>query len=228
MRSAKPTASWLHALRMIQSHSFKVTVDEKKPLFATMKEDKKSRIEDVTLAPDLLLPGGQYDLWRQDEERRRVKTIVGAFAERPKLPKMLRRKDLLDTVANGAMQGLFVLSLARPDGSARTWWRTQIDATALADDNLEAVQNSAATLESLDPTLLSPGVLEGLAWDSGVKVADLVAYFNGHTLNIEHPEGADRAARRSALPRGCGLIGCVGRSGSRHHLADERPCVCLG
>ncbi len=180
-------------------HAFKVTVDEKKPLFATIKEDKKSRIEDVTLAPDLLLPGGQYDLWRQDEERRRVKTIVGAFAERPKLPKMLRRKDLLDTVANGAMQGLFVLSLARPDGSARTWWRTQIDETALADDNLEAVQNSAATLESLDPTLLSPGVLEGLAWDSGVKVADLVAYFNGHTLNIEHPD--EGWTEQRAIPR---------------------------
>jgi hypothetical protein len=105
--------------------------------------------------------------------------FVGAFAERPKLPKMLRRKDLLDTVANGAMQGLFALSLARPDGSARTWWRTRIDETALADDNLEAVQNSAATLESLDPGLVAPGVLEGLSWATGVKVADLVTYFNG-------------------------------------------------
>ena len=180
-------------------HAFKVTVDEKKPLFTTIKEDKKSRIEDVTLAPDLLLPGGQYDLWREDEERRRVKTIVGAFAERPKLPKMLRRKDLLDTVANGAVQGLFVLSLARPDGSARTWWRTRVDETALADDNLEAVQNSAATLEALDSGLLAPGVLEGLNWPTGVKVADLVAYFNGHTLTIEHADVGWTEQR--AIPR---------------------------
>src|SRR5258708_2716920 len=36
------------------------------------------------------LPGSGFDLWREDEERRRVKTIVGAFAERPKLPKMVR------------------------------------------------------------------------------------------------------------------------------------------
>ena len=180
-------------------HAFKVTVDEKKPLFTTIKEDKKSRIEDVTLAPDLLLPGGQYDLWRADEERRRVKTIVGAFAERPKLPKMLRRKDLLDTVANGAIQGLFVLSLARPDGSTRTWWRTRVDETALADDNLEAVQNSAATLESLDPGLLAPGVLEGLSWANGVKVADLVAYFNGHTLTIEHAD--EGWTEQRAIPR---------------------------
>ena len=179
--------------------AFKVTVDERKPLFTTIKEDKKSRIEDVTLAPDLLLPGGQYDLWREDEERRRVKTIVGAFAERPKLPKMLRRKDLLDTVANGAEQGLFVLTLARPDGSARTWWRTRIDETALTDDNLEAVQNRAATLESLDPALLAPGTLEGLAWDKGVKVSDLAAYFAGHTLTIEHED--EGWTEQRAIPR---------------------------
>lgn len=54
------------------------------------------------------------------------------------------------------------------------WWRTRVDETALADDNLEAVQNSAATLESLDPGLLAPGVLEGLTWANGVKVSDLV------------------------------------------------------
>lgn len=87
--------------------AFKVTVDPTKNLFTTIKEDKKSRIEDVTLAPDLLLPGGDFDLWREDEDRRRVKTIVGAFSERPKLPKMLRRRNLLETVANGCQQGLF-------------------------------------------------------------------------------------------------------------------------
>ena len=109
--------------------AFKVTVDPSKPLFTTIKEDPKSRITDVALAPDALLPGSGsgFDLWREDEDRRRVKTIVGAFAERPKLPKMLRRKDLLDTVSNGCEQGLYVLSLPRPDGSARTWWRAQID-----------------------------------------------------------------------------------------------------
>jgi uncharacterized protein len=52
-----------------------------------------------------------------------VKTLVGAFFERSALPKMFRRKELLDTVANGAMQGRFLLRLKRPDGSFRTWWR---------------------------------------------------------------------------------------------------------
>lgn len=142
------------------------------------------------MTPDAILPGSTsgFDLWREDEDRRRVKTIVGAFAERPKLPKMLRRKDLLDTVSNGCGQGLYVLSLPRPDGSARTWWRMPIDEAALADDALEAVQNSAAVLDGLDPSLLAPGRLEGLDWKNGVKIADLVSYFDGHTLTIDHPD----------------------------------------
>ena len=171
-------------------HAFKVTVDTNKPLFQTIKEDQKSRITDLPLTPDAILPGSTsgFDLWREDEERRRVKTLVGAFAERPKLPKMLRRKDLLDTVSNGCTQGLYVLALPRPDGSSRTWWRMPIDEVALADDALEAVQNGAAILDALDPALLVPGKLEGLDWKNGLKVADLVSYFDGRTLTIDHPE----------------------------------------
>lgn len=171
-------------------NAFKVTVDTNKPLFQTIKEDPKSRITDLPLTPDAILPGSTsgFDLWREDEDRRRVKTIVGAFAERPKLPKMLRRKDLLDTVSNGCVQGLYVLSLPRPDGSARTWWRMPIDEVVLTDDALEAVQNSAAVLDTLDPALLVPGKLEGLDWKNGLKVADLITYFDGHTLTIDHPD----------------------------------------
>lgn len=171
-------------------HAFKVTVDTTKPLFQTIKEDQKSRITDLPLTPDAILPGSTsgFDLWRQDEDRRRVKTIVGAFSERPKMPKMLRRKDLHDTVANGCIQGLYVLSLLRPDGTARTWWRMPIDEQALIDDALEAVQNSGAVLDSLDPSLVVPGKLEGLDWQNGLKVADLVTYFDGHSLTIDHPD----------------------------------------
>jgi Protein of unknown function (DUF499) len=182
-------------------HAFKVTVDHAKPLFTTIKEDPKSRITDVALAPDALLPGSGsgFDLWREDEDRRRVKTIVGAFAERPKLPKMLRRRDLLDTVANGCEQGLFVLLLQRPDGSNRTWWRTKIDGSDLVDDALEAIQNSAAVLDALDPNLLAPGKLDGMDWKSGMKVADLVSYFDGYALTIDHPD--EGWTEQRAIPR---------------------------
>ncbi|MDB5610682.1 MAG: hypothetical protein JWP25_7582 [Bradyrhizobium sp.] len=181
--------------------AFKVTIDPAKSLFTTIKEDPKSRITDVALAPDALLPGSGsgFDLWRDDEPKRRVKTIVGAFSERPKLPKMLRRKDLFDTVANGCEQGLFVLSLQRPDGSTRTWWRARIDEEALNDDALEAVQNPAAVLDAIDANLLAPSKLEGLDWKNGVKVADLISYFDGYVLTIDHPE--EGWTEQKSIPR---------------------------
>jgi len=81
--------------------AFKVTLDDSKSLFQSIKDDKDSRIQDMALDPDLILPGSDYDLWREDEPTQRVKTLVGAFFERSKLPKMLRRKEVLDTIANG-------------------------------------------------------------------------------------------------------------------------------
>jgi hypothetical protein len=78
--------------------------------------------------------------------------------------------------------------LPRPDGSACTWWRIPVDEVALNDDALVTVQNNFAILDTLDPSLLVPGKLEGLDWKNGLKVADLVTYFDGHTLTIDHPE----------------------------------------
>ena len=94
-----------------------------------------------------------------------------------------------------------VLSLPRPDGSARTWWRMPIDEAALTDDALEAVQNSAAVLDTLDPALLVPGKLEGLDWKNGLKVADSCHYFDGSHLTIDHPgRGLDGGEADPALP----------------------------
>jgi hypothetical protein len=101
---------------------------------------------------------------------------------------MLRRKDLLDTVANGCALGLYVLSLPRPDGTARTWWRMRPEDAVVDEDALETVQNSAATLESLDPSLLVPDKLESLDWKTGLKMADLVTYFSGSKITIDHPD----------------------------------------
>lgn len=166
-------------------HAFKVTVDTKESLFATVKKDAKSRIQETTLAPDTLLPDGPYDLWREDEPQRRVRDLVSAFGEQSKLPKMLRRSEMLKTIANGAEQGLFVLSLKRPDGTSRTWWHSQIDETALADPNLEAVQNKAAELSSLAPAMMVPGALQGLGAAGRIEISELISYFSGsHTIDI--------------------------------------------
>lgn len=170
--------------------AFKVSLDDGKTLFQSIKDDKDSRIQETALDPDLMLPGSSYDIWRADEPTQRVKTLVGAFFERSKLPKMLRRKELLDTVANGAEQGRFVLRLPRPDGSARTWWRERPDEAALGEANLDAVQLEHAKLESVSGSLLRPGALPGLDFTVGVKVADLLAYFaGGYVVQVKQSVG---------------------------------------
>lgn len=182
--------------------AFRVALDDGKTLFQSVREDKDARIQDTALDPDLILPGSDYDLWREDEPTQRVRTLVGAFFERSKLPKMLRRKELLDTVANGAEQGRFVLRLQRPDGSARTWWRERPDDAVLAEASLEAVQTAQAELDALTPSLLRPGALPGLDFAAGVKVSDLVAYFaGGHVVDVKQSVGGVEYDEAVALPK---------------------------
>ena len=106
--------------------AFRIVVGDE-PLFTTIKADRRSRIQETAISSDAMLPGGPYDLWREDEQSRRVKDLVGAFAQFPKLPKMLRTKEILDTVLDGVRSGIWVAQLARPDRTIRTFWRTGID-----------------------------------------------------------------------------------------------------
>ena len=76
---------------------------------------------------------------RADEQSRRVKDLVGAFAQFPKLPKMLRKKEIVDTVVDGVEAGIWVARAMRPDRSVQTFWRTAIDEPALDDAGLELV-----------------------------------------------------------------------------------------
>ena len=112
------------------------------------------------------MPGGPYDLWREGEDSRRVKDLVGAFAQFPKLPKMLRPKEVLDTVVDGVRQGIWVARLVRPDRTARTFWRTDVDETALQDPALEVLLPEASELSGIPPGLLVHEKLPGL-WSAG-------------------------------------------------------------
>ncbi|MGE0825940.1 MAG: DUF499 domain-containing protein [Candidatus Binatia bacterium] len=158
--------------------AFKVTVSGE-PLFTTIKNDKRARIQETAITADAVLPGGPYDLWRGDETARRVKDLVGAFAQFPHLPKMLNAKAILDTLVEGCRNGLFVLRLQRPDRSVRTWWREAPDDTALKDPGLEVVLPEAATLTDLASGLLTPQMLPGLWEQAEITFADLYAYFSG-------------------------------------------------
>ena len=157
-----------------QAWSVVVTVDEGNavrafklaagvgPLFAEIKNDARARIKETAVDAAALLPDGPYDLWREGEEARFVKDLAGAFARHPRLPKVLNPKVLLDTVLQGVERGLLVARLARPDGSARSWWHEVVDPDSRNDPQLEAVLPEKAALSRLPEELLAPGVLPQL------------------------------------------------------------------
>ena len=141
-------------------HAFRVAVSDE-PLFVTIKADRRARIQETAISSEAMLPGGPYDLWREGEDSRRVKDLVGSFAEFYKLPKMLRQREILDTVVQGVRDGIWVGVLVRPDRTVRTFWRTEIDEQALKDPALEVFLPQSATLSDIDPALLGYQRLPG-------------------------------------------------------------------
>ena len=181
-------------------HAFKATIGAE-PLFPTIKADRRARVQDTAISAEAMLPGGPYDLWRTDEPSRRVKDLAGAFAENPKLPKMLRRKEILDTIDQGVLDGIFVASLVRPDKSIKTWWRTRIDEAARGEPSLELFLADTAMLSELDPNALVPGGLPKLWAAESVAVADVVAYFAGGRTVIAQRDGYEEPVAIPACPR---------------------------
>ena len=160
-------------------HAFKITV-ESGPLFTTIKNDRRARIQDTAIEADALLPGGPFDLWRGGETERRVRDLAGAFAQFPHLPKMLRHQEILGTLARGAEQGSFVLRARRPDGSLRTFWMKRPGDEEMRDPSLELVLPEAAELAGVPGDLLAPGALPELWPASGaLTVREVKGYFGG-------------------------------------------------
>ena len=165
--------------------AFRLTVGSE-PLFSTVKADKRTRIQDTPVSAEAMLPGGPYDLWREDEPARRVKDLLTAFAQNPRLPKMLRQKEILATINQGVRDGLFVAVLTRPDKSCKTWWRVPLDEAAGKDPGLELFLPAHAALAELQPHSLTPDALPGLWTGESVSVAAVVAYFSGgRTVTVQ-------------------------------------------
>lgn len=162
--------------------AFKIQVGDKS-LFQAIKDDKRARIQDTAISADAILPGGPYDLWRKEEDSRRVKDIAGAFARFPRLPKMLRREAILDTIINGCQEGTFVARVTRADRSVRTLWRTRPEQSVIDDPSFEVVLPEKAELTDIDPPVLAPNVLKDLWKSNEITVSDLQAFFDGtHTV----------------------------------------------
>ncbi len=174
--------------------AFKINVGDE-ALFNLIKKEPKSRIQETAITAEALIPGGAYELWKEGEESRYVRNLVGAFAETPSLPKMLNSKSILDTLINGCVEGIFVLRYMRSDHSFKTFWREQPSEVALKEPSLEAVLPESATLSELSPTLLLPGQLPDL-WQGNaicasqqrfaIALNQLYDYFSGtHVVEIQ-------------------------------------------
>ena len=174
-------AAWCVVVTVAESgapEAFRVVVGAE-PLFTAIKAERRARIQETAINAQTLLPGGPYDLWREDEQARRVSDLTGAFGRDPRLPKMLRTKEILDTVADGVEAGVWVAQVTGPDRAARTFWRTPIDERTLADPALELLLPGPAALGALAPGLLRPGALPGLWTAETITVREVYDYFAG-------------------------------------------------
>ena len=164
--------------------AFRITVGAD-PLFTLIKADRRSRIQETAISSEAIMPGGPYDLWEKDESSRRVKDLADSFAWSHKLPKMLRRKEILNTIAQGVLSGILVGRLVRPDRTIKTYWRADIEQHVLDDPGIEVVLPQAATLSDVGRTLLGYDVLPGLWPTKEIAVGNVHEYFSGqHTVTV--------------------------------------------
>ncbi|MCE5296808.1 MAG: hypothetical protein LLG16_06880 [Euryarchaeota archaeon] len=163
--------------------AFKVDVGT--DLLAAIKAEKKARIMSQAITSSALLPDGPYDIWKEGDRSRRVSDIVGMFAQFPHLPKMLRRKEVLDTIVQGELQGEFVLRLTRPDRSIRTFWKETPGEADLKEPSLELVLPQFAELTSIRSSILTKDELPGMWLKEEISLKDVKDLFDGtRTINV--------------------------------------------
>ena len=200
---------------VVQAYNIVVTVSQKgeieafritnggEPVFETIKKDGRSRIQESAISPEALLPEGPYNLWHPGDTSRRASDLVRAFAQFPHLPKMLRQRDIVETLALGCEQGHFVLRLPRPDRTYRTLWRIHPSEAELKERDLEVALPETAELTELDSRLLAPSAIPGL-WPvdgSSVTFEAVVTFFDGRQASKVQRDGYEEIFPIPKVPR---------------------------
>lgn len=200
---------------VVQAYNIVATVSQKgeieafritnggEPVFETIKKDRRSRIQESAISPEALLPEGPYNLWRPGETSRRASDLVRAFAQFPHLPKMLRQRDIVETLALGCEKGHLVLRLPRPDRTYRTLWRIHPSEADLKERDLEVALPETAELTELDSRLLAPSVIPGL-WPvdgSPVIFEAVAAFFEGRQASKVQRDGYEEIFPIPRAPR---------------------------
>jgi len=169
-----------------QAIAFRV-VPGSESLFTVIKRDPRARIQETAINAEALLPGSgsQMELWKPGEQERPITYLLDAFASDVRLPKLLNRQAIVDTLLDGCEQGIFVFRVRRPDHSSQTCWRERPGEVIQRDESLEVVLTEYAALESLAPTLLRPGILPALWQGETLPLQELYDYFAGRVVQIQ-------------------------------------------
>ncbi|SDM71920.1 Predicted ATPase, AAA+ superfamily [Catalinimonas alkaloidigena] len=167
--------------------AFQATPTDEQPLFEIIKADKSARIQETAIEPSALLPDGPYEIWGEGEPFKKVRDMVDAFFQYPRLPKVLQPEAVRNTIKLGCRRGIFVLRYRLPDGSMKTYWRAEIESIKWDEDSLVLMLPEKAELTELTPALLAPGALPDLWQGETITLGDLYTYFAGGKEVIDPP-----------------------------------------
>jgi len=120
-----------------------------------------------------------------------------AFAQFYRLPKMLNRKAIIETLLNGCRDGLFVLRSTRADHSFKTFWYDAPEIMNVRDLNLVVVLPEEASLTEIPAKLLAPGVLPELWNGTELTLQEVYNYFSGKKRIKGEFEGETQAIPRA-------------------------------
>jgi len=174
----------------------------------------------LTLDPDLILPDSYLELWADEQTSQRVTSLMEAFGQFPRLPRLLKAESLYETLKNGIRNALIVLRLPRPDGSAHTWWLEAPSEEMLRRPEMEVVPIEMAQLDHLSPSLLSPNAIADL-WpeDGSLTLKRLRNFFEGPAGPNLRSSQILADAVRQAVQSGS-LMACTG---DKSYYREEIP-----
>jgi hypothetical protein len=160
-------------------------------LMATLLLEKGLRLFKEKMDATAIMPGGPYAIWPPSDASIRVRDLYYAFGQQAKLPKLLSRQVVLNTIEDAVFRGVLALCCKRSDGSEQWYWRSSID-MADWEEIAEAWLPERTSLKSLSSTAILPDSLTGL-WptsDQGVKLSQLYTWFDGkHNFEEKtHPD----------------------------------------
>jgi hypothetical protein len=158
--------------------------------FASLIKDDRFRIKTDPLNPDAILPSGPYRIWHEEYPSRRIKDLVGAFAQNHRLPKIINVDSVYETIQRGCENGLVVIRETRPDKSIATYWRRRPERKVLESESTEAWLPEKAELKELPASSLAQGALQDLWEANTLPYERLASYFSGsHFIQIEVDAG---------------------------------------